>query len=50
MRFAVAALVPLALATVGHARTWNKNLDIVGKQFYDHFNFDNIPDPTNGRV
>ena len=50
MRFALASLVSLALATVGHARAWSKTHDIVGNQFYDHFRFDNIPDPTNGRV
>lgn len=50
MRFALATLVPLALATMGYAGTWKKTQDIVGGQFYDHFRFDNIPDPTNGRV
>ena len=50
MRLSLIALVSLALATAGHARTWKKTHDIVGSQFYDHFVFDNIPDPTNGRV
>lgn len=50
MHFALAALVSLALATVGHAGSWRKSRDIVGSQFYDHFRFDNIPDPTHGRV
>ena len=51
MRLAFAALVPLALAATGHARVWgNKTHEIVGDQFYDHFIFDNIPDPSNGRV
>jgi len=50
MHFALAALVPLALATVGYARTWTRTHDIVGRQFYDNFRFDNIPDPTKGRV
>jgi len=50
MRFILAALVPLALATTGYAGTWTKSHDIVGSQFYEYFRFDNIPDPTNGRV
>ena len=50
MNFALAALVSLALATVGHAGAWSKTHDIVGNQFYDHFQFDDVSDPTNGRV
>ena len=50
MHFALACLVSLALATVGHARAWSKTHDIVGNKFYDYFRFDNIPDPTHGRV
>lgn len=50
MQLTLATLVPLALAATGYAATWQKTLNIVGGQFYDHFRFDNIPDPTNGRV
>ena len=48
MRIALVTLV--FLVTTGRARVWKKSLDIVGSQFYDHFRFDNITDPTNGRV
>lgn len=50
MRFVVASLVSLALATTGHARAWTQSLAIIGSGFYDHFRFDNIADPTHGRV
>ena len=50
MRPAPAALFSLTLAAMGYAGVWNKTHDIVGSQFYDHFQFDNISDPTNGRV
>ena len=50
MRFVLATLVSLALVTTGHARGWTQTLSIVGSGFYDHFRFDNISDPTHGRV
>ena len=50
MHFVLAALVSLALATTGYARAWTQTLPIIGSGFYDNFRFDNIPDPTNGRV
>ena len=50
MRFILAASVLLALATTGHAGAWTETLSVIGSGFYDNFRFDNVRDPTNGRV
>ena len=44
--FVLAALVGFTLA----GKTYVLSDRIVGKGFYDAFNFEAIPDPTDGRV